>query len=49
MNHLILVNKSNLMLDSYYNNLDLVECRNIEGKTIEVDRAAYSAYLELKK
>ena len=49
MNYLILVNKSNPMLDSYYENLDLVECKNIIGKPTKVDRIAYSAYLELKE
>ena len=49
MNYLILVNRSNPMLDSYYEKLDLVECKNIIGKPTKVDRIAYSAYLELKE
>ena len=49
MNYLIIVNKSNPMLDSYYENLDLVECKNIIGEPTKVNRIAYSAYLELKE
>ena len=46
MNYLVLVNKNNKFDNS---NLDLVECNDIMGRLIKVDRTTYNAYLELKK
>ena len=46
MNYLVLVNKNNKFEDK---NLDLVDCKDILGKPIKVERTAYNAYLELKK
>lgn len=49
MNYLILVNKSNLIEDSYFNDLKLVECNNILDEPIYVEKTTYEAYLKLKK
>ena len=46
MNYLVLVNKQN-KFDG--RGLDLVDCNDIMGKPIKVDRVTYNAYLELKK
>ena len=49
MNYLIVVNKSNLIDDSYFDNLNLVECDDVFGETISVEKETYYAYLKLKK
>ena len=46
MNYLVLVNKNNKFEDK---NLDLVDCKDIMGRPIKVERVTYDAYLELKK
>ena len=49
MNYLVVVNKSNMIEDSYYNNLELVECKDILGDTISVEKESYNAYIKLKE
>lgn len=49
MNYLVLVNKNNLIKESYFKDLELVECKNDDGDIIKVEKETYSAYLELKK
>ena len=49
MNYLILVNKSNLIEESYYNDVEFVECKDILGEYIKVEKTAYEAYLKLKE
>lgn len=49
MNYLIIVNKSNLIEDSYYKDLNLVKCRDILGHDVEIEEATHRAYLELKE
>lgn len=49
MNYLVVVNKSNMIEDSYYNNLELVECKDILGDTISVEKETYNAYIKLKE
>ena len=48
MNYLIVINKSNLIDNSYYENLELVECKDILGEIIKVEKLAYKKYIELK-
>ena len=49
MNYLVLVNKLNPIEDSYYNDLSLVESKNIHDKLIKVEKETYSKYFELKE
>ena len=49
MNYLVVVNKSNMIEESYYNNLELVECKDILGDTISVEKETYNAYIKLKE
>ena len=49
MNYLIVINKSNLIDASYFDNLELVECDDVLGETISVEKETYAAYLKLKK
>ena len=49
MNYLIVVNKSNLIDASYFDNLELVECNDVLGETISVEKETHAAYLKLKK
>ena len=49
MDYLIVVNKSNLIDASFFNNLELVECVDVFGEIISVERETYKAYLKLKK
>lgn len=49
MNYLIVINKLNLIEDSYYKNLELIECKDILGDTISVEKITYNAYLKLKE
>ena len=49
MDYLIVVNKSNLIDTSFFNNLELVECVDVFGEIISVERETYKAYLKLKK
>ena len=49
MNYLIVVNKSNLIDASYFDNLELVECDDVLGETISVEKQTHDAYLKLKK
>lgn len=48
MNYSTLINKSNLIDDSYYENLELIECKDILGEIIKVEKMTYKKYLELK-
>ena len=48
MNYLIVVNKSNLIDASYFDNLELVECNDVLGETISVEKETHAAYLKLK-
>ena len=49
MNYLIVINKSNLIDDSYYENLELIECKDILGEIIKVEKMTYNKYIELKE
>ena len=49
MNYLIVINKSNLIDASYFDNLELVECNDVLGETISVEKETHAAYLKLKK
>jgi len=49
MNYLNVVNKSNLIDASYFDNLELVECNDVLGETISVEKETHAAYLKLKK
>ena len=49
MNYLVIVNKSNLIEESYHENLELIECKDVLGDTISVEKETYDAYLKLKK
>ncbi len=49
MNYLIIINKSNLIDASYFDNLELVKCDDVLGETISVEKETYAAYLKLKK
>jgi len=48
MNYLNVVNKSNLIDASYFDNLELVECNDVLGETISVEKETHAAYLKLK-
>ena len=48
MNYLILINKSNLIEDDYFNDLKLVNCKDVLGDDIKVEELTYNAYLKLK-
>lgn len=48
MNYLIVVNKSNLIDASYFDNLELVECNDVLGETISVEKETHAACLKLK-
>ena len=48
MNYLIVVNKSNLIDASYFDNLELIECNDVLGETISVEKETHAAYLKLK-
>ena len=49
MNYLVLVNKTSLIKEDYYQGLELVETKDSLGNTIEIEKETYEAYLELKK
>ena len=49
MNYLIIVNKSNLIENSYYEELKLIEAKDVLGNDVEVEKATYNAYLRLKE
>lgn len=49
MDYLIVVNKSNSIEDSYYKDLELVQCKDVCGDDIKVEKRTYDAYLKLKK
>ena len=48
MNYLIIVNKSNLIENSYYEELKLIEAKDVLGNDVEVEKVTYNAYLRLK-
>lgn len=48
MNYLILVNKDNKIKSNYLKNVELIDIINIDGKQIKIEKATYSAYLQLK-
>ena len=48
MNYLNVVNKSNLIDASYFDNLELIECNDVLGETISVEKETHAAYLKLK-
>jgi len=48
MNYLIVINKSNLIDASYFDNLELVECNDVLGETTSVEKETYDAYIKLK-
>ena len=49
MNYLIVINKDNLIDDSYYENLELVECSDVLGESIKVEKVTYNNYIKLKE
>ena len=49
MNYLTIVNKSNLIKDSYYKDLILVVCKDAFGNDVSVEKVTYNAYIALKK
>lgn len=49
MNYLTIVNKANEIKNCYYENLKLVECKDIFGNNIKVEKVTYDAYIKLKK
>ena len=49
MNYLELVNKDNLIKDSYFNDLKLVDTIDIYNCPIKVEEETYKAYLKLKE
>ena len=48
MNYLVVVNKSNLINEDYYKDLELVKCEDILGDIISVEKKTYEAYVKLK-
>ena len=42
MNYLTIVNKSNLIEDSYYEDLKLIECNDIFEDCVKVEKLTYS-------
>lgn len=49
MNYLTLVNKKNLIRDSYFKHLELVDYKDILEEDIKVEKKALEAYLKLKE
>lgn len=49
MNYLIVINKNNLISDSYYKLIELVECKDVLNENIKVEKETYEAYLKLKE
>lgn len=49
MDYLVIVNKQNLIEDSYLNELDLVESIDAEDNVVKVEKTTYEAYLKLKE
>ena len=49
MNYLTLVNKFNLIKDSYFKNLELVDYKDILEEDIKVEKKTLEAYLKLKE
>ena len=49
MNYLIIVNKSNLIENSYYEDLKFIKTKDVLGNDVEVEKATYNAYLKLKE
>ena len=47
MDYSILVNKSNPIANSYFDNLSLVDCLDIDGNKISVEKTAYNMYINL--
>ena len=49
MNYLTLVNKENLIKDSYFKYLELVDYNDVLGKSIKIEKKTLEAYLQLKE
>ena len=49
MNYLTVVNKTNLITDDYFNDLELVDCKDVLGDTVQLEKETYNSYLKLKK
>ena len=49
MNYLIVINKENLIEDSYYKNVEMIDCKNIIDEPAKVEKETYNAYLKLKE
>ena len=49
MNYLIVINKQNLIEDSFYDDVEFVECKDVLGEYIKVEKKTYEAYLKLKE
>ena len=48
MNYLELVNKENIIKESYFSNLKLIDTINVFNNPIKVEEETYKAYLKLK-
>lgn len=49
MNYLVMVNKTNLIDDYYFDDLELVECKDVLGDLVQLEKKTYDSYLKLKK
>ena len=49
MNYLTVVNKTNLITDDFYNHLELVDCQDVLGDIIQIEKETYNSYVKLKK
>ena len=49
MNYLIVVNKTNLITNDYFNDLELVYCKDVLGDTVQLEKETYNSYVKLKK
>ena len=48
MNYLIVVNKDKVLDTSYFEELKLVDCKDVLGDSIKVEEKTYENYLKLK-
>lgn len=49
MNYLVLVNKTNLIQESYYKDVNLLDYKSVLNEDIKVEKKTLEAYKELKK
>lgn len=48
MTRIVLVNKNNKLKDSYYNHVNLIDIKDIDGNTTKIEEETYKSYLELE-